>query len=354
MASAGDGPGDGLDPGGVEPIVVLHVDAEPGFAERVGAAMARAGFCFTVHAETDPVVALERIHEDPPDAVLSGFRMPGMDGVELLRNVREVHPSLPFVLFTGSGSEAVVAAAVAAGVTDYLRKDLGAGSYGDLGRRIEVAVDRHRTELDDQRRSRLFGALYTDPHVFGAVLGPDGEVRRVDGGFVATDGATDRHRGELFWDLPWFHGGLEGLPDLERLVARAAAGESVQFFTPCLVDGEERAMLELLVPVERDDGSTEILALGRDVTEWARERTRLERQNERLEAFAGIVSHDLRNPLAVVAGNLELAMREDDSDTLRSARRAVDRMDRLVGDLLLLARRGGTIDAVPPGAPRRR
>jgi len=71
----------------------------------------------------------------------------------------------------------------------------------------------------------------------------------------------------------------------------------------------------------------------------ARERE-LTRQNERLEEFTSVVSHDLRNPLQVAAGRLELARAEHDSDHLEAVADALDRMDGLIGDLLALAREG--------------
>ena len=79
--------------------------------------------------------------------------------------------------------------------------------------------------------------------------------------------------------------------------------------------------------------------------ELQRERAneRLERQNDRLQRFASIVSHDLRNPLNVAEGSIELARMDDDPDQLDRARSALDRMDALIDDLLTLARAGETI-----------
>jgi len=65
---------------------------------------------------------------------------------------------------------------------------------------------------------------------------------------------------------------------------------------------------------------------------------RLQRQNERLAEFASMVSHDLRNPMGVVEGSLELAADTGDLDHLDRARDALDRMNELVDDLLALAR----------------
>ncbi|MFB6310915.1 MAG: ATP-binding protein [Salinirussus sp.] len=77
-------------------------------------------------------------------------------------------------------------------------------------------------------------------------------------------------------------------------------------------------------------------------TEMTRRRTReqLERQNDRLEDFASVVSHDLRNPLSVAMARTDLASRECDTADLEHARQALVRMDDLIDDLLDLARHG--------------
>jgi len=74
-----------------------------------------------------------------------------------------------------------------------------------------------------------------------------------------------------------------------------------------------------------------------------RRERELERQNERLERFAGIVSHDLRNPLNVAQGWLDLAREEPDGEHLDRIAAAHERMEALIEDLLALAREGGTV-----------
>ncbi|MFB6126553.1 MAG: ATP-binding protein [Halolamina sp.] len=76
----------------------------------------------------------------------------------------------------------------------------------------------------------------------------------------------------------------------------------------------------------------------------SRERE-LEDQNERLETFASVVSHDLKNPLSVAAGYTELAREEfDDSEELARTADALDRMDALIEDLLTIARQEEAIE----------
>ena len=85
-----------------------------------------------------------------------------------------------------------------------------------------------------------------------------------------------------------------------------------------------------------------------DVTHRERYRQELERQNERLEEFAGMISHDLRNPLNVATGRIELAREEHDSEHLEAARDALARMEALIEDVLALARQGQPIDDPEP------
>jgi len=82
--------------------------------------------------------------------------------------------------------------------------------------------------------------------------------------------------------------------------------------------------------------------------ELRKQRQLLERQNERLEEFTSIVSHDLRNPLSVAQGWIELARSENDADELESAATALDDMERLIDDLLSLAKQGQTVGETEP------
>jgi signal transduction histidine kinase len=82
------------------------------------------------------------------------------------------------------------------------------------------------------------------------------------------------------------------------------------------------------------------MAVSQNVTEQRRRQRQLNRQNERLEEFAGVVSHDLRNPLAIAEGYLELARANPDPDHFDRIEDAHRRMRVLIEDLLLLAQEG--------------
>jgi PAS domain S-box-containing protein len=140
-------------------IEVLHVDDESAFAELVSAQLERIDERLHVRSAGAPAAALERIDEDPIECVVSDYRMPGMNGIEFLRAVREAYPNLPFVLFTGQGSEEVASEAIAEGVTVYLQKD-GTETYEMLANRIDNAVSRqrsrHRANVAEDRLLTLY------------------------------------------------------------------------------------------------------------------------------------------------------------------------------------------------------
>jgi len=73
------------------------------------------------------------------------------------------------------------------------------------------------------------------------------------------------------------------------------------------------------------------------------QREAVEQRNERLDEFAAVVAHDLRNPLNVASGNLELARMDRDSEHLKTAATAIGRMETLIDRTLTLARSGHII-----------
>lgn len=81
-------------------------------------------------------------------------------------------------------------------------------------------------------------------------------------------------------------------------------------------------------------------------TELRETTQQLKRQNEQLDQFTSIVSHDLRNPLSVAEGYVEMAREEHDSEHLSTVADAHTRMHTLIENLLVLARSGKQIDEV--------
>ncbi|MFD1570924.1 two-component system sensor histidine kinase NtrB [Halorubrum laminariae] len=81
----------------------------------------------------------------------------------------------------------------------------------------------------------------------------------------------------------------------------------------------------------------------RDVTERRRRENQLRDQKERLDEFADILTHDIRNPLSVAEGYTKIAREQDDSPELAKIEEALTRIDTLVDDVLDLSKEGRSI-----------
>ncbi|WP_144920855.1 PAS domain S-box protein [Halorubrum salsamenti] len=562
-------------------IEILHIDDDADFADLVSTFLERERDAFSVRTETDPRDALDALDEDGSaiDCIVSDYDMPALDGLEVLERVRDSRPDLPFILFTGKGSEEIASEAITAGVTDYLQKEGGTEQYGVLANRVQNAVEGYWAErymnrgleaietardgisiLDSDGRieyvntayaeilgydreelvGRHWESLYGDDedvdHVYDVVL-PEARGGQWDGttSFVRADGetidvehtlsytdddslictltrseaadanasnvsakvramdeapigialtdpdrednpiiyvndeftaltgyerdeavgrncrflqgdATDDERvatlreaidnrepvtvelrnyrkdGTEFWnrvriapifdadgDLDLFVGFQDDITERKRyerqLESTSARLEALFEHSPDMfavhdIDGTIRdvnqrlcdelgysepellgrkvwdidpladpdrasSFWETLPPnsphrfeaeLERKDGSTfpievhlirlnldgedRFVAMDRDVSEQKRRERALVQQNERLDRFTSVVSHDLRNPLRVAEGNLELLRDDCDGDRVDKIGDALGRMDALIEDLLTLAQAG--------------
>jgi PAS domain S-box-containing protein len=142
----------------MDAIRVLHVDDDPDFGELVTDLLEREDDRFEVVSETRAADGLERLVSDTIDCVVSDYEMPQMSGIAFLDAVRQEDSELPFILFTGKGSEEVASEAIASGATDYLQKSSGTEQFELLANQIENAVDRYHAQKE---REVVYQALET-------------------------------------------------------------------------------------------------------------------------------------------------------------------------------------------------
>jgi PAS domain S-box-containing protein len=125
-------------------ITVLHVDDEPDFADLAAEYLEREDDRISVLTATSVQDGLAILAEADVDCIISDYDMPDTNGIEFLESIRDNRPDLPFILYTGKGSEEVASEAISAGVTDYLQKETGADQYALLANRVVNAVERTR------------------------------------------------------------------------------------------------------------------------------------------------------------------------------------------------------------------
>ncbi|MBX0304092.1 sensor histidine kinase [Haloarcula salinisoli] len=132
-------------------------------------------------------------------------------------------------------------------------------------------------------------------------------------------------------------------PTLLSCYEQSVAGTPVDDDTilACEIDGEQRFYDIGVSTIENSTGEgAGVVVVGRDITEERRQRgqlqvrtAQLERQNERLDQFGQFVSHDLRNPIQVASGYVELARETEDLSRLDDVDRAIRRMSEMVEEL---------------------
>ena len=97
----------------------------------------------TLHVDhtTSPERILENI--ESYDCIVSDYQMPKMNGIELAQKIRE-KSDIPFIIYTGQGSEDIATKAFNVGANDYIEKDFEISHYEDLAKIIINAVEKHR------------------------------------------------------------------------------------------------------------------------------------------------------------------------------------------------------------------
>lgn len=310
-----------------ETTQVLHVDDEPQFCELVSTYLERLNDSLTVVSETDAQDGLERLESARIDCVISDYKMPGADGIEFLDQVRERYPNLPFVLFTGEGSERVASEAINAGVTSYLQKG-GSESYEQLANRIENAIGRRQSERRAEITSERLLQLYEQTDGF-YILDTDWTITYWNQQIAERTGlSTEEVLHENYWEVFPDAAETEVYDHFQTVLATDEPHEFEIYYDPLEYWAEVRAY-----PV--DDG---LFVHSREITAKKEREDELEKRNQILQSFASTVSHDLRNPLNVAEGKLQLAQRTGDFEHLEEVAQAHNRMQNLIDELLRLSK----------------
>ncbi|WP_217642038.1 PAS domain S-box protein [Halostagnicola kamekurae] len=193
-------------------IEILHIDDDSSFADLVATFLERERDSFSVHTETDPEAALERLEmrESAFDCVISDYEMPGLDGLELLARVRETHPDLPFILFTGKGSEEIASEAITAGVTDYLQKAGGTEQYRVLANRVQNAIERYWAE---RYLNRGLEAIETAQDGIG-ILSNEGYIEYANAAYADLLGYEREELVGLHWEALYHEDDIDRVYDV--------------------------------------------------------------------------------------------------------------------------------------------
>ena len=128
------------------PIRVLHVDDEAGLLKIAKRCLELEGG-FDVDTSSSVDEALRKMKKKDFDVVVSDYMMPGRNGLEFLRVLKNTVSSVPFIMFTGKGREEVAIKALNLGADQYLNKTGDPEAvYCELAHSIRHAVQRRKAE----------------------------------------------------------------------------------------------------------------------------------------------------------------------------------------------------------------
>lgn len=149
---------------------ILIVDDEKDLCAVLSQLISREGYqCLTAH---EGETALKMVYSQAPDLILLDFKMPGMDGMEVLRKAKELDKSLPVVMITAFADIPGAVAAMKAGVHDYLAKPF---DNNEVIRVVQRALaERKLIKMYNRRASDIL-----QEKSLRVMMGPSGAIFRL-------------------------------------------------------------------------------------------------------------------------------------------------------------------------------
>jgi len=149
---------------------LLLVDDDPSFRQALGAELGRLKFDVALAASGEE--ALATIARSEPEVVLLDFRLPGLGGLDVLKQIRERHPAVDVIVLTGHGSIDTAIESIRTGAFDYVAKPC---PLDELEVRIQRALERQAL----RRRTTLLERGLTPPDLGSSFIGTSPAFRRV-------------------------------------------------------------------------------------------------------------------------------------------------------------------------------
>jgi len=144
------------------PAAILIIEDELTLAKNIATYLKRSGYDASVASTgEDGLTELDALR---PEAVLLDYNLPGMNGLEVLRRIKEIDPSIPVILMTGHGSELVAVEAMKAGARDYLIKPV---VLSELKLRLEQLVGQEKRDEELTYHRRKIAAEGGLDHLIG-------------------------------------------------------------------------------------------------------------------------------------------------------------------------------------------
>jgi len=315
---------------------ILIADDETDIALILKLQLEDAGY-MTVRVK-DGVEALEALAKEPFELLLLDIKMPRMDGLQVLKTVRESYSSMVVVMMTAHGSEEIAVQAMKEGALDYIAKPF---SNDDMLKRVERAISYNRTLQDNQR---LQEQLVAEQKKTEAILQGMAELLvAVDdkGKIISINRMAENLLGKKRSDML-------GKPLESVLIAELPAGVILPS-RKTLASGEPS--LDITYTLNTITGKIPVLASSAPLldncgaligcVEIIRDISSLKALEREREDFVSMLSHDLKNPITAIVGSLDLVregrlgpINNDQREFIESAEESCAEMVEMINSLL--------------------
>jgi two-component system phosphate regulon sensor histidine kinase PhoR len=312
---------------------ILIVDDDPALLDALPQALWLRLQGLKIDTCDSGLAALEKIKEIDYDAIVTDIKMPGLDGLALLREIKKIRPSTPTLLITGHGERELTVEALRGGAYDFIQKPierdylLAALTRAFEKRRLDREVEEQNLAL--VRHARVLehvgdGVILVDRN--GLVRLWNEAAKAITG--VPADAALGRPVAEA---LPGWNELADTIPVAGSPGASAEGAKTIPF---------ELAAGELWLSISGVEFAEGTVYAFRDLTS--------QRVIEQLkDEFVATASHELRTPLAAIYGAAETLRHRDELDPddrkrlLTVISQESERLARVVEEILL----AGQIDS---------
>jgi len=329
-------------------INILYVENNINIRKKVILNLEKENDKFKIDGVDSPNNEIHNLNKKTYDCILSGYNFPNTNGLEFLKEVKK-QTDIPFILFTKENNDEIIHDIISENVDDYVEKDLNKIQYKILSKRISTYVSNHRTksklikrtdELEEERKF-INQSLDSMNDIF-FVIDTNGNINKVNNSglkcITSISNYSEQDIGEINIRDIFPQSQTE---QINKSLSSVNKGNHVRFNIEAKTNQNESLELEIKIsPLYNDINEIiGIVGMARDVTEENEYKRKLKKKNNKLDKFAKIISHDIRNPTSIAKGNLNLHINNHGStDELDTTLKSIHRIENILEDVLYITK----------------